>query len=247
VLHFSYNNSTELLQVLLAVFRYIVVCHHRLGPRLCSIHRAKVSITAVILTTVIFCIPNYVMHRTCQSSIGNGTYWLCENEFVTPTYRSVNYWSFGVVLKVAPCVLLSGLSTLLIRAMKAAVIKHRRLKAQGKRIESERASEHFRTMAMLVSVVLCFVVTELPQGILAFLSGIDERIFSTVYAPLGDIWDILVLTNSSVNFILYCIMNRRFRTTFHHVFCGGLFNSGKSGKTLLGQPSSHGDTQFSRL
>ena len=211
----------------LAVFRYIVVCHHYLGPRLCNLHRAKVAITAVLTTTVIFCIPNYIMHKTVET--GNGTYWVRENDFVTTTYKSINYWSFGVVLlKVAPCVLLSILSALLIRAMKAAARKRKHLKAQGKRVESERAHEHCRTTAMLVSVVLCFVATELPQGILAFLSGIDEKIFETVYVPLGDVWDILVLVNSAVNFVLYCTMNRRFRATFCHVFCGYLSTAYKA-------------------
>ena len=67
---------------------------------------------------------------------------------------------------------------------------------------------------MLIVVVLCFVVTELPQGILAFLSGVDEYIFDNVYVPLGDIWDILVLVNSSANFILYCTMSAQYRKTF---------------------------------
>ena len=96
--------------------------------------------------------------------------------------------------------------------------KRRRLKSQGKRAESERASEHNRTTAMLVAVVLCFVIAELPQGTLAFLSGVDTDIFMNVYVPLGDVWDIIVLINSAVNFILYCIMSRQFRKTFKDVF-----------------------------
>ena len=73
---------------------------------------------------------------------------------------------------------------------------------------------------MLVVVVLCFVVTELPQGVLALLSGFHAHLFYAVYAPLGDVWDILVLINSAVNFIVYCTMNRRFRYTV--IDCFGL-------------------------
>jgi len=39
-------------------------------------------------------------------------------------------------------------------------------------------------------------------GLLAFLSGIDRRIFDDVYVPLGDVWDAAVIVNSAVNFIL---------------------------------------------
>lgn len=203
------------LTVALAVFRYIVVCHHTLGPKLCNLQRAKITIVAVFFATVFFCIPNYVMYKPVPTD--NGGWWFEDNPYVTPFLKVFNYWLFGVVLKVAPCVLLTVLSSLLIHAMHAAEQKRQRLKSMGKRAESERTSEHNRTTAMLVSVVLCFVVAELPQGILAFLSGVDGNIFVNVYVPLGDVWDIIVLINSAVNFLLYCIMSRQFRKTFQEV------------------------------
>jgi len=88
---------------------------------------------------------------------------------------------------VVPCVLLTVLSALLIVAMRRADRRRRMLKMKGRRLESETAGEYNRTTSMLVAVVLCFVVTELPQGVLAFLSGIDNSIFHTVYTPLGDV------------------------------------------------------------
>jgi len=45
-------------------------------------------------------------------------------------------------------------------------------------------------------------------------------VFYAVYAPLGDVWDIMVLVNSAVNFVVYCTMNRRFRYTV--IDCLGL-------------------------
>ena len=207
------------LTVSLAVFRYIVVCHHTLGPRLCNIRRAKFTIACVFLGTVIFCIPNYVMYFPKEIELdGKRGYWFTVNPFVTEFVKVINFWLYGVVLKVAPCVLLTVLSWLLLRAMREADRTRRRLKNAGKRAESERTSEHNRTTAMLVAIVLCFVVTELPPGILAFLSGVDSHFFYEVYVPLGDIFDITVLVNSSVNFLLYCIMSRQFRKTFKDVF-----------------------------
>jgi hypothetical protein len=78
---------------------------------------------------------------------------------------------------------------------------------------------------MLVAVALCFVAAELPQGVLAFWSGLDPSVFRRFYVPLGDLWDMLALVNSAVNFVLYCTMSRNFRNTFVDVFrfdaCGG--------------------------
>jgi len=125
-------------------------------------------------------------------------------------------------LQVVPCVLLTVLSALLIVAMRRADRRRRLLKMKGRRLESEKAGEYNRTTSMLVAVVLCFVVTELPQGVLAFLSGIDKTIFDSVYTQLGDVWDIVVLINSSVNFLLYCAMSRLFRGTFWELFIAPL-------------------------
>jgi len=46
-------------------------------------------------------------------------------------------------------------------------------------MESEKAGEYNRTTSMLVAVVLCFVVTELPQGVLAFLGGTGVQAVDT--------------------------------------------------------------------
>ena len=170
----------------------------------------------------------------------------------------IHWYGLAFARQIAPCVLLAVLSALLIRAMTAAAAKRRHLKAQGKRVESERASEHNRTTAMLVSVVLCFVATELPQGVIALLSGLNNRVFEEVYVPLGDVWDILVLVNSAVNFVLYCIMSRQYRLTFDKVFlarfrgagCGGVGSKeGQMANIVLlpSEPVGYGDRQHKRI
>ena len=51
---------------------------------------------------------------------------------------------------------------------------------QRKFFQSSAAQERDRTTCMLVVVVLCFVIIELPQGILALLSAVDNKIFDEV-------------------------------------------------------------------
>lgn len=215
------------LTVALAMFRYIAVCHHTHAITMCNLSRARLTILSIVVSTPLFCIPNYVLYRPVL--LKSGSYWFDENSFVSSFHRTFNYWLFGVVLKVIPCILLVVLSALLLIAMKTANARRRSLVSPrsggGGGGESgggaERDSrEYNRTTCMLVAVVLFFVATEFPQGLLALLSGIDHQIFERVYVPLGDIWDVVAITNSAVNFILYCTMSRQFRTTFREVFCG---------------------------
>ena len=44
-----------------------------------------------------------------------------------------------------------------------------------------------------------------------------ERFFFECYTPLGDLMDMMALLNCSINFIIYCLMSRQFRTTFQKI------------------------------
>jgi len=217
-----------------------------------------VAIAAIFVATPIFCSPNYIKYHIVQLSavsVAENTttesmrvtaaaeaspaptyYWFESTAFFPESVTTINFWLFGVFFKVVPCILLAVLSGLLVAAMRRAAAKRRRLRSVGQRDESDRDAEHTRTTAMLVAVVLCFVAAELPQGVLAFLSGVDNRIFDEVYVPLGDVFDVVVLINSAVNFVLYCTMSRQFRQTFGELFLGwtttSKYKSGSSARSV---------------
>ncbi|RWS20679.1 class A rhodopsin-like G-protein coupled receptor GPRmys [Leptotrombidium deliense] len=72
---------------------------------------------------------------------------------------------------------------------------------------------------MLLGVLILFLLTESPTGILVLVAGIvGEAFFLNVYKPLGEILDLLALVNSAVNFVLYCSMSKQFRQTFAKLF-----------------------------
>jgi len=82
---------------------------------------------------------------------------------------------------------------------------------------SSRRSD--RTSKMLLAVLALFLITEFPQGIMAFLSGLyGQEFFRKCYNSFAEVWDILALINSAINFILYCFMSKQFRTQFRNVF-----------------------------
>jgi hypothetical protein len=84
-------------------------------------------------------------------------------------------------------------------------------------LEKERQTD--RTTRMLLAVLLLFLLTEFPQGILGLLSvWFGDNFFKNCYQKLGEVMDILALINSAINFILYCAMSRQFRSTFSLLF-----------------------------
>lgn len=77
-----------------------------------------------------------------------------------------------------------------------------------------------RTTMLLVAVLMLFLVTEFPQGILGLLSGILEKcFFKRCYALFGEVMDLLALINAAIGFVLYGLMSKQFRTSFKSVFC----------------------------
>jgi len=220
------HNMAMWLTVTLAVFRYIFVCQHAMAVRLCSMARAKLTVAVVVVATVVSCVPNYFVYRV--HDIGPSMdrnvscFWIVQSQLAdtNPTYEQFVRWLFGVVIKILPCVLMAFLSTLLIIAMQQAKKRRARLLNKVSRIvaHDHQSSEHHRPPMMLVGVVICFIVTEVPQGVLAWISAVNTDFWSDVYIHLGDLMDILVLVNSAVNFILYCIMSQQFRNTFKSLF-----------------------------
>lgn len=83
--------------------------------------------------------------------------------------------------------------------------------------KSDRRAD--RTTALLVAVLLLFLVTEIPQGILGLLSGLSKKcFFKKCYALFGETMDLLALINAAIGFVLYGLMSKQFRTNFKAVF-----------------------------
>uniref|UniRef100_A0A0N4ZQG2 G_PROTEIN_RECEP_F1_2 domain-containing protein n=1 Tax=Parastrongyloides trichosuri TaxID=131310 RepID=A0A0N4ZQG2_PARTI len=131
----------------------------------------------------------------------------------------ISYWINGAIYKIVPCVLLTISIVALLKMIKD--VKKRRLKLAEC---TKRKIPKDHTTPMLACVLIIFLITELPQGILHLLSGIytHQSFQDHVIKPFGDFSDLLSLTNSATSFIIYCTMSRKFRAVFFAFFCSCL-------------------------
>jgi len=140
-------------------------------------------------------------------------------------YR-INVWFYSCFLKLIPCIVLTLVTALLVRAMIQAVKRAQRLRDMGNRSEKRvlihgdgkraysRQKKTDRTTRLLIAILFLFLLTEFPQGVLGFLAAVlDESFFFDCYTPLGELMDMMALVNCTINFVLYCLMSRLFRTT----------------------------------
>ncbi|KAL7732613.1 hypothetical protein ACLKA6_013545 [Drosophila palustris] len=148
-----------------------------------------------------------------------------------------------VLIKLIPCIALTILSVRLILALLEAKRRRKKLTSKptpstaqngqnksvingksaerprknSKTLEKEKQTD--RTTRMLLAVLLLFLITEFPQGIMGLLyTMLGEPFFMQCYLKLSDVIDVLALINSSINFILYCSMSKQFRSTFTLLF-----------------------------
>lgn len=239
-MHFTqiFHTASILLTLSLAVWRYLAIKYPAHSPILCTDRRCTVAIMLSFVLPSILCIPSYfvfTIHKDFSydrnANVFSKVYFV-DSDFDGYLYQ-INFWVHAVLIKLLPCVILTIISAWLIRALYRANYRKKILKGYNacpaetivngkgniftrrstKRSKIERRTD--RTTKMLVAVLLLFLLTEFPQGILGLLSGILGRcFFKHCYNLFGELMDALALLNGAINFVLYCSMSRQFRTTF---------------------------------
>lgn len=222
-----FHSCSIWLTVTLAIWRFLAVSFPANSKKWCSMSRAKLAIIATYVNSAIFCLPVYITFTIKEYTVkmdDNGhpikpftAYKVDFSEIASQNDKfleKTNFWIFSVILKLVPCIALTGLSLGLIRVLYEANARKQRLK---NRVDGDKNCD--RTTKMLLAILLLFLLTEFPSGILALLSGIlGKDFFHNVYMNFGEMMDILALINSAINFILYCSMSRQFRDTFRKLF-----------------------------
>lgn len=233
--HFSVvcHTISIALTMTLAVWRYIAVSVPQRNRDWCSMPRARIAIVSSYLFSVVFCTPAYFTFSIRDEEYedektGEVTHmYLVDFSEVANAHDRllwhINFWVYSVLIKIIPCVVLTILSVSLIHALYKANERKKLVKGTGDNNAGDRSCD--RTTRMLLAVLLLFLITEFPQGILALLSGVlGEDFFRTCYHNFGEMMDILALINSAINFILYCTMSRQFRNNFRELFSPRILN-----------------------
>ncbi|CAO1348407.1 unnamed protein product [Diamesa serratosioi] len=213
------------LTVTLAVWRYIAVKHPhgRLGVMAQTHHRRAVLFS--FLVAPIVCLPSFFVFSINELDEDSKVIYHVGANEESALYR-VNFWIHSVLIKLLPCFILTIISFVLIDVLCSA--SKRKIKLKGYNETKTNANGHRisridrrtdRTTMLLVAVLLLFLVTEFPQGILGLLSSIMGKcFFNRCYALLGETMDLLALINAAIGFVLYGSMSKQFRSTFKSLF-----------------------------
>ncbi|XP_052212274.1 G-protein coupled receptor dmsr-1-like [Dreissena polymorpha] len=212
------------LGVSLAVFRYVQLRSTEKGTvakrRLYSTIQKVIAV--VYIGSTLLLIPNYMTNKIVeQKDEDNNTLYIMEDiKLGTNATRPivlVNVLTYSIVTKLIPCILMTVFSgSLLISLNVRGRERRRRLSVTSTNFRRE--TRQAKTTRMLLVVIILFLLTEFPHGMLILISATVPDFYYRVYLPLGDLMDIIALINNAINFLLYCVMSTQFRTKFLQMY-----------------------------
>ena len=200
--------------VLVAVNRYIIVCLPLKATQWCSISKVKIQLAVVLIAAVLYNIPKYAEHRVVYAihTPNNDTlrvtyaYYTRFGE-VKLFYRVYDSVCFLIFLLILPILTLTVITIRLIRAMKA----HRRmqLEMQSRSQENDR-NVTFSLVIVVIAFIACQVLTFVAHVLWKVLPSKEIHCGGSIF-HLVPITNMLVILNSSINFVIYIIANKAFR------------------------------------
>jgi len=232
-----FHTASIWLTVLLAVQRYVIVCHSgsAASRRFCTVDNAARAIVGVMVAAVMSHAFRFAERRFTAVTYPSILYGdrrnvsACIDELVPFVDRHANvyfgvYYVFRVVfVNVVPCTVLVLLNAALVHTMRAAEARRKALLRFHRRSEFRRLAESNSTTLMLIVVVGVFLIVEFPMAVI-FVTLIVNNVFGlemfdeNTSSMATSIVNLCILFSYLINFFIYCAMSRQFRDTFCRLF-----------------------------
>lgn len=228
VLSDLFGNTAVWLTVAFTIERYIGVCHPMRGKVWCTVGKAKILSLLVFGISLVNTFPEFFEMEIIESHSNNTTTFSCEQTSFgkSESYSIGYYWWFVTFFTFVPFVFLFVFNSVLIKSVWQANKRRNELSNFSVVGENSRQqSEQHKVTTMLITVVLIFLLCQLPWTVLLmYRTYLDAnnlyRSQMTFILISGNICNLLVIMNASGNFLLYSYFSSRFRRTFTKVFCG---------------------------
>ena len=230
-----FHTASIWLTVLLAVQRYVSVCHSGsvASHRFRTVYNAARAIVGVMVAAVLSHAFRFAERRFTAvvhpSKLDGRNVSACMDQLVPfverhqDLYFSVYYVFRVVFVNVLPCLVLVLLNAALVHTMRAAEARRKALLKYHRRSECRRLAESNSTTLMLIVVVGVFLLVELPMAVIFVTLIISNVLELEMFDPSSSstatsVVNLCILFSYLINFFIYCAMSRQFRDTFRGLF-----------------------------
>ncbi|XP_064598811.1 probable G-protein coupled receptor 139 [Liolophura sinensis] len=240
VVFMGYTTSDISVWLIIAVTieRYIVVCHPLHANTMCNIPRAK----KVILTLVV-CLSAINLHffwtvelsknprKNSQSDVGNNSLFCDGGEEFSYLVGGLWPWVDAFLYSFLPFFIITILNCVIIRRVTQAYKSRCLMQKRQTLITDSRSAyrtssciePNIKMTAMLLTVSFAFLLTTLPMNICLIVSALwhmkKDPVSVARFTLAETITTLLMYTNHSMNFFLYCAAGQKFRHQLLKLVC----------------------------
>ncbi|CAD5116431.1 DgyrCDS5321 [Dimorphilus gyrociliatus] len=207
------------ITVAFTIERYIVVCKPLKANKLCTVKRARRYAILVILISLIYNVPRWFEFKLSDTNDNNTTVQMLtalgDNQLYNYIYK---VYMYTIIIVIGPFLFLLCLNAALVRTL------HR---ANRNMQQSKHSAQEHNITVVIIIVVGTFLVCQLPS--------IPDNICGAIYSSaevrespnlirLHTLSNLMVISNSAVNFFLYAVFGKKFRRVFRLKlnFCFGI-------------------------
>ncbi|KAK3589025.1 hypothetical protein CHS0354_007970 [Potamilus streckersoni] len=206
--------SSIFITVLLTIERFFIIYQHITTQM--TLVKVRIRVFTVILIACFINIPRYFCFEIEQNE---SKYYPQGSPFRSSELFYIISWFYAVIINFIPLIIVGLANTYLIYTVHYARKKRKELNLQNNR-ESEMQHDHRRLTITLISIVILFVICIIPSAfaeepIAYMLFGGNKTWKEFLVSPENSTFvfmsNKLLFLNSSLNFVLYCVFNKKFR------------------------------------
>lgn len=191
---------------LISLERFIAVCHPFRARAFCTHTRTKISICVIVTLSVLYNVPKFfevVLNSAEDKDYGTFYFTRASSLRINPTYINVYInWSYFIVMNLIPLSCIIFFNLMIYQQVR--IVNKMRIKLTSKEMQDIK----------LTTMLFCVVIVFLSCNLLAVVTNILESFYEVHNDRLTKISNFLVTINSSVNFIIYVVLVRKFRVIF---------------------------------
>jgi len=199
------------LTVAVSMDRLILIKFPLKAKQILTQRTTLLTILSIYIFSIIYCIPYWLEQRYDPES---------KSCVLTNIGRKIkNYTRIYVYIPVVYLIPFITLTFINITIIQNLIANQERKKTLGAKTTKKKQADYYITL-MLVAVIIVFVLCQLPLLVLNVWFAIDpsKASSSLVFRLLNSCGVLLIVFNTSTNFLLYCFFGQKFRQTLVELF-----------------------------
>jgi hypothetical protein len=203
------------LTFLISLERYVAVCHPLKARSYCTQARTKMSILVVVVVSIVYNIPKFFEIDVAEfdgAAYNYPDYQTFYHVRASNLRRESLYitiyinWLYFIFMNLIPLSAITFFNLMIYRQVR--IVNRMRVKLTSKEMQDIK----------LTTMLFCVVIVFLSCNFFAVLTNVLESFYSIHNDYLAKLSNFFVTVNSSVNFLIYVVLVRKFRLIFIRQF-----------------------------